>query len=369
MLSIIVPTFNEKDNIASLCQRIEGALTGEDFEILFVDDSNDDTPQVIAERAREDAHVRLLHREERGLSTAVVAGFGAARGELVAVIDGDLQHPPEVLAQMLKIQQDTGPDMVVPSRYADGGNPGGLDGGFRKMLSRGGKLIAQIILPEARKTTDPMSGCFLVTRDAVEPLVGTRPFGWKIMLDVLVRGRVRRVAEVPYTFAERVNGQSKLGWKVQMDFAHQLLALAAQRAENRRFAAFSVIGASGVMVNEAAFAALAAAMGRADIAIASVLASHIAMAWNFAWNARFTWRERWDRRHWGMHALRYLIVSEIGVGLTAGVLLALRAVGSPSDLLNQLVGIVLAVLVGFRLNDRWTWAEKTPQARTAKENA
>jgi len=358
VLSLIIPTYNERENIRPLYERVRSALQGEQYEIIYVDDSIDATTQEIERIAADDGRVRLLHRSERGLSTAVTAGFAASHGDLVAVIDGDLQHPPEVLPQMLAAQRAERADLVVPSRYIEGGSPGGLAGPMRRTLSLGGRALAHLMLRESRTTTDPMSGYFLATRDAVLPLVGSRPKGFKILLELMVRGNVRRVVEVPYAFAERSDGKSKLGLRTQVDYLRQLLDLVTVNPDNTRFFLFALVGGTGVAVNAALFALLTSDLLQGLLygaILASLIASHAAMAWNFIWNTTITWRDRFRSEHVWRHAFRYLLVSEAGALLTALVLVVLRAVGLRIDILDQLIGIVVAVLATYRMNDRWTY--------------
>lgn len=209
-LSLVVPTRNEADNVSALVARVARALGAVDYELLFVDDSDDTTPDVIQREMGTDPCVRLIHRDadgrEGGLSTAVVAGIKAARGELIGILDGDLQHPPEALPGMIAAAQDA--DIVVASRYIPGGSSGGLDGLYRQGVSRGSKLIAQTLFSRVRVCTDPMSGFFLFRREVVEG-VELCPVGFKILLEVLVRGNWTRLTEVPFAFGERESGESK----------------------------------------------------------------------------------------------------------------------------------------------------------------
>ena len=154
MISIVVPTFNEKGNINPLLERIDKALPGIDYEVIFVDDSNDDTPEVIKKAAETNKHVVLHHREnEKGLATAVVKGFKLAKGDFVACMDADLQHPPEVLLDMYAAMLAHA-DMAIPSRLIPGGSDGGLDI-LRKIISGSARYIAKIILPCLRPISDP----------------------------------------------------------------------------------------------------------------------------------------------------------------------------------------------------------------------
>lgn len=250
MLSLIVPTYNECDNVKPLSERLRAALGEEDYEVLFVDDSTDDTPLRLAQMAKADPRVRFLHRTSgRGLATAVVEGIRLVRGELVAVIDADLQHPPELLPELLRALRESGADVVVPSRYIPGGDPGGLSLP-RRWLSLGGRALSQFLLAEARLTTDPMSGFFVARRSVADQLVDTRPQGFKILLEMLVRGGSDlRVCEVPYRFAPRRSGESKLGWRTQIEFGRQLLGLVVESEENRRQVTWWFVAGAGVAVN------------------------------------------------------------------------------------------------------------------------
>jgi glycosyltransferase involved in cell wall biosynthesis len=209
-LSVVVPTRNEADNILELLARIDRALAGISYEVIVVDDSDDQTPQIVDTESGAGRPVRLIHREgqERagGLSSAVVAGFSAAQGNYLVCLDADLQHPPEKVPLLIGALKDA--DVAVASRYIAGGDAGGLDGPVRRLGSFGAKLLAQVLVPNARCSSDPLGGFFALRREAIEN-VELRPVGYKILLEVLARGRVRRVAEVPYTFQPRHAGQSK----------------------------------------------------------------------------------------------------------------------------------------------------------------
>lgn len=198
--------------MTALVERVAHALNPTPYELLFVDDSDDDTPAIIAREAALDPRIHLIHRvgEARagGLATAVVTGMRQAHGEFVAVIDADLQHPPETLAQMLTAAEDA--DIVVASRYIPGGGSEGLDGLYRQLVSRGSKLVAATFFARVRACSDPMSGFFLVRREVIKE-VDLQPVGFKVLLEILVRGNWSRLAEVPYHFKEREAGASKAG--------------------------------------------------------------------------------------------------------------------------------------------------------------
>lgn len=190
LLSVVVPTYNEGKNIRNLVEQIDNALEGINYEILFVDDSKDDTPDIIREVAKEYPAVRLEHRVgESGLATAVLKGFRMAKGDYMACMDADLQHPPIVLKYMYKAME-AGADFCIPSRLIPGGDDGGLNW-YRKFVSWTARKIGQVMLPCLRNITDPTSGLFMFRREVIEN-ADLQPIGWKIMVEVLAMGTYSR---------------------------------------------------------------------------------------------------------------------------------------------------------------------------------
>ncbi|HKP99769.1 MAG TPA: polyprenol monophosphomannose synthase [Actinomycetes bacterium] len=215
-LAVLVPTRNEAANIEELLRRISAAVTGIPTEIVFVDDSDDDTPAVIRGVARRRGggacRVSLIHRRDGqrtgGLGGAVVNGLGAADARWVCVLDGDLQHPPEVIPRLLAAAEGDRADLVVASRYCGTGRTDGL-GAARTLISTACGSAAKLLFPmRLHGVTDPMSGFFLVRRSAVR-LDQLRPRGFKILLELLVRHGGLRATEVGYIFADRHAGESK----------------------------------------------------------------------------------------------------------------------------------------------------------------
>ena len=231
MFSLVVPTYNERFNIGPLIGRIEEALKQKpfDFEIIVVDDNSpDETWRRAQEMAREDSHLQVIRREgSRGLATAVVEGWKAAKGEILGVMDADMQHPPELLPDLLDPILMGRADIVIGSRHVSGGSVEKWNLP-RRSVSRGASAIAFMILPQIlRPVRDPMSGFFLVKRVVID-LALLRPTGYKILLEILAKGKYRRVVEVPYVFEERKNGKSKLGPKQYLEFLIHLGTLATK---------------------------------------------------------------------------------------------------------------------------------------------
>jgi dolichol-phosphate mannosyltransferase len=295
-VTVVVPTFNEGPNVDELVRRLTVALDGVDAEVLFVDDSTDDTPDVVRRRAAvADLPVRLVHRAEPvgGLSGAVVDGLRAARGELVVVMDGDLQHPPEMVPALLAAAAETGADVVVASRYTGKGDAGGLDGPWRKAVSRVSGLLARSMFPvRLREVSDPMTG-FFVVRPARVDLSVLRPRGFKILLELLARQRLS-VVEEPFVFGERFAGRSKATVSNGLRYVQQLVLL-----RFGRLSPFALIGALGAVLNLAILAGLQSA--GVHYLPAVVAANVLTIVTNFWLQERFVFADLRDGVHgfWG----------------------------------------------------------------------
>ncbi|HEX9134532.1 MAG TPA: glycosyltransferase, partial [Ktedonobacteraceae bacterium] len=217
-LSVVVPTRNEHENIWPLLESLRNALHGLRVEVIFVDDSDDDTPDVIKDASStmssSQFDIELEHRlagnaRAGGLATAVVHGMNRAQAEYVAVIDADLQHPPELLRVFYDQAVAQHADLVVASRYLKGGSHRGLAGVGRRFISKGLKWTAKLLFPgQLLRISDPLGGFFLLRRSLLAN-VALRPIGYKILLEILLRCQWRHVLEVPYHFQARAHGQSK----------------------------------------------------------------------------------------------------------------------------------------------------------------
>lgn len=245
-LSIIVPTFNEGPNVDELLRRIGAGMDDRTFEVIFVDDSTDDTPDRVAAAANVSPFpVRLLHRDspDAGLGGAVLEGFRLAAARWCLVMDGDLQHPPEDIPRLLARADAGDVDVVVASRYASGGDSRGLADATRTAVSKLSTLVTKAMFPrKLGRTTDPMTGFFLVDRRTVDT-EALRPRGFKILLEILAR-RQLRVAEVPFSFAPRHAGQSKASLRQGVRFLTQLTML-----RFGRMSAFALVGGAGAIAN------------------------------------------------------------------------------------------------------------------------
>lgn len=292
--SLIVPTYNEAKNVPVLVDQLEALLTpvlGQSFEIIVVDDdSPDKTWQVGLELAKTRAWLRVMRRQgERGLSTAVIRGWQAAHGDVIGVMDADLQHPAEVNLGLLK-EIERGADLATASRYVEGG--GVSDWSLlRRLLSRGAQLLGLLMLPGVLgRLSDPMSGYFMLRRSA---LAGVKldPLGYKILIEVVARGRINWIGEVGYVFQERVVGESKVSSTLYIQYLRHLLKLRIATLPQSRFFKFCVVGASGVLVDMGLLYLLSDAnMLGLGLTRSKLIAAETAIITNFLLNDFWTFR-------------------------------------------------------------------------------
>jgi dolichol-phosphate mannosyltransferase len=250
--SLIVPTFNESKNVPVLVPQLNALLApvlGDSYEIIIVDDdSPDQTWAVALSMAETDPRLRVVRRQgEKGLSTAVIRGWQAARGEVLGVMDADLQHPAEINLALLR-EIDRGADLATASRHVEGG--GVSDWALhRRILSRGAQLLGLLLLPAVLgRLSDPMSGYFMIRRSC---LAGVKldPLGYKILIEVVARSRPNWIGEVGYVFRERVEGESKVTRSLYIQYLQHLLKLRIATLPESAFFKFCVVGATGVLVD------------------------------------------------------------------------------------------------------------------------
>jgi len=220
-LAVVIPTLNEAGNIPTLLRRLQSALDGVrfDYELIVVDDdSRDGTADLVREYTRKDPRIRLLVRKgQRGLAGAVIYGWQHTDATLLGVIDADLQHPPEVLPELLAAIQQ-GHDIAIASRYTANSHDGVSDRSkLRRLISRASILATAPLQRRGVRVKDPMSGYFVARRECIDGL-DLQPRGFKILLEILVKGRLRHVAEIPFRFGTRHAGSSKAGLKVAVDY-------------------------------------------------------------------------------------------------------------------------------------------------------
>lgn len=349
VLSVIVPCFNERPNVAPMIEKLDAALAGLAWEVIYVDDdSPDGTAAEVRRIARTDPRVRCIKRiGRRGLASAVIEGAMSSSAEYVAVIDGDLQHDETRLPVMLDALRTGQHDIVVASRHVEGGDNAGLSNQWRHAISDGGIWLAQMFLPV--RLSDPMSGFFMLPRGLFEDLArGLTGQGFKILLDLVLSAPAPlRVHEVPARFRERVAGESKLDALVMMQFGGLLIDKVFGGLLPLRFVSFAAVGALGVLVHLAVLAVMRQATPL-DFAIDQAIATVVAMVFNFQLNNAITYREQRLRgpRLWrGL----FLFMLVCGVGAIANI-------GIANVLYQQHTTWTVAGAIGAVLGVVWNYA-------------
>jgi dolichol-phosphate mannosyltransferase len=225
-LTVVIPTRNEAQSLPRVISDLAGSFNGLNYKILVVDDGDDNTPQILNKMAYQ--QVEFLRRpvsERNGLSGAVIQGFRRANSTYIAVMDGDGQHPPELIRRMLWLAQNEEIDMIMASRYVSGASADGLEDSLRHFYSGFLRQMPRFLFSKLRKVTDPLGGCFLVRTRCLR-LDNLRPIGWKISLEVLLFSDIRSYQEVSYGFRKRIGGESKANFKVGIEYFRQLISLA-----------------------------------------------------------------------------------------------------------------------------------------------
>lgn len=361
MISLVVPTYNEARNIEQLVERTGAALsaTGEAFELIIVDDnSSDGTPGIVQGLQAGRPWLKLLVREnERDLSTAVLAGWRTARGDVLGCMDADLQHPPETLPKLLARMRQSGAQIVVASRHVPGGGVSEWSLA-RRLVSWTATLMATFVLPGTLgKIRDPMSGFFLLRRSVVDR-VGLNPIGYKILLEVLGKGDYVLVEEVPYIFEERASGASKWRAATVWRYLVHLIRLSFETREAVRIGKYALVGISGALVNFLSLRWLVERLGW-TVPAAALGGAGLAIINNFAWNERFTFWETHQAEPGGSRVLRrflaFAVFSAAGVGINVALIILL-VLGLGWRLGPAIVtGIGIAALWNFFVNSNVTW--------------
>ncbi|HEX7052614.1 MAG TPA: glycosyltransferase family 2 protein [Burkholderiales bacterium] len=353
-ISVVVPAYRERENIAPLLAALERAMHGLDWEtIIVVDDADDRTEEVVRERAQQDARVRILHRiGRRGLASACIEGMLASSAPYLAVMDADLQHDETLLPKLLEAAKLDGADVVVASRYMAGGSTGEL-AADRVRISRLASRLSGFL---SRNLTDPMSGFFVVRRSFLERVV-RRLYGrgFKILLDLIAaaRGDVK-VVERPYVMRSRAHGESKLGLRVIAEFFMLLLYHATGRLLPARFFLFAAVGVTGLGVHLAVLWATYQ-LGGAGFLTSQILATWVAMTSNFFLNNAFTYA---DQRLRGRRLWRGLLSFYVACGIGALINVALGEwlyLKSVAYWAAGLAGAIVAALWNFFTTASFTW--------------
>jgi dolichol-phosphate mannosyltransferase len=358
LLSIVIPTLNERENIEPLLALVTAALPDTAWEVIFVDDdSRDGTPEHVRALARQNARVRCVQRiGRRGLATACMEGVLACASPYIAVMDADLQHDERLLPQMLQALEGGAVDLVIGSRYVEGGGVGDWSSGRVRMSGVATRLARVICKADI---ADPLSGFFMCRREIFEAaLRHMSGQGFKVLLDLLASSpEPPRVRELPYRFRERQHGESKLDTMIAWEYGMLLADKLVGRVVPVRFALFGVIGGLGLVVHLATLW-LALNLLSIGFAVAQAIATIVAMTSNFILNNQFTYR---DQRLQGVGLLRGLVIFYLicGVGAVANVGVASYAfTSSHTWWLAGVAGAVVGSVWNFAMSSVFTWRRR-----------
>ena len=357
-LSVVVPTFNERDNVTVLYRRLDATLKGIPWEVVFVDDNSPDgTWEVVRRLAQRDSRVRCIRRVgRRGLSGACIEGILASSAPYAAVIDADLQHDETQLPKMVALLQSGEAELVVGSRYVEGGSADS----FNKQRAGASQLATEVAKRVLKvEIADPMSGFFMIRRDRFEqlaPQLSTQ--GFKILLDIVATAQGKlHTMEVPYTFGSRQHGESKLDSMVALDFLGLVLAKLTNDVVSLRFLLFAMVGSIGLVVHLSALF-IALEFFNVPFPEAQAFGALVAMTSNFILNNFLTYR---DQRLKGFAILRGLLLFYLvcSVGLFANVGVAFSVYDQePIWWLAGAAGALMGVVWNYAMSGLFVWRKR-----------
>lgn len=357
-LSIVVPTKHEALCIIPLLERIERATQRWTTEVIFVDDSDDETPEVIA-RAKElfDFDILLItrayHARVGGLGSAVVAGIKAARAEKVVIMDADLQHPPERIPEMLEHAENTNADVVICSRFVHQNGLGNLQPS-RSLISRFFAFITGLLFPsQLKRITDPLTGYFFVRRSAVDIDV-LKPNGYKILLEILIRNPQLRVTEIPFQLEERFAENSKATLREALLFASHLFTL--RLVADTRFYQFLLVGTLGLVVNNLLMAVFVEIFGFHYL-LSAILATQGSTLSNFLLSELWVFGSKQNRRSFIFRLGGYFLMNNLSILIRGPLLVWLVSGLGVFYLTANLISLAVIAMLRFILADRVIWSK------------
>jgi dolichol-phosphate mannosyltransferase len=348
--TIIIPTYNESENIPELVKRIRAAI-GNNVDILFMDDS----PGNETADAAKATGCQVIHRtKKKGLSRAVIEGIQKVEGDTIIVMDADLQHPPEVLPQMLKVLETN--ELVVPSRWVPGG--GVADWSRKRVLvSKVANLLAWPLVP---KIKDRTSGFFGFKKTIIEDPAKLNPTGWKIGLEIMAKGKYTKAAEIPFTFVPRNKGESKMSMKQMWEYVKQLIGLYFDKFPILNF---MVVGGIGFIINMLIYSWLITILqskpttifGKVYYIPPFIISSEIAIVSNYLLNKYWTFRKWKEKR---ASFLRYLAMGSIALVFDTLLLAAFVTFFKLYPTLAAALAIIIMFIVRYLISKNWIWSNK-----------
>lgn len=353
-VSVIVPTYNERGNMYNLISRIDNSVKEFDHEIIVVDDNSPDGTAQVVEKLSQKFPVKLIVRQnEKGLATAVVEGFKLATGDIYAVIDADLQHPPETLASLIW-ETCNGTDIAIGSRYS-----GGEFGGFRlhrKIMSSGAKLVAKTLIPRLAMVNDVQSGFFAIKKDVIKN-VELKPTGYKILLEILAMGDYKVVKEIPYKFGTRGYGDSKLGAGTIFSYLYHILTILTREKESKRVIKFIVTGIAGIAFS-VGLLWLITDKGGVFYLISGLISKEVGTLFSFVANEFWVFNDRiivsWKES--AKRCVQFNINRAASIFVVMITMAILTQFVGINYIISNLIGIVIAFPINYVASNKLIWA-------------
>ncbi len=350
-LSIIIPTYNEKDNIETLVTRIKDQLEKERIkgEIIFVDDNSPDgTGKIIDKLSQKNNFVKVIHRDKKkGLGSAVSEGFKKSDSEIVGVMDADLSHPPEMIPKLFNSVAMEGNDLVVGSRYVNTGEIIGWSW-RRKITSKIATFLGRLFTD----IKDPMAGFFMVKRQAIKNTEFNSK-GFKVLLELLVKNNFKKIEEVPITFQDRKRGESKMNFREITIFLKNILSYAKYTNLTKQFVKFGVVGVIGMIINLAVLYCLTTYLNIYYL-LSAVIAFGVAVTNNYLLNKVWTFKERLKNKLLSK-SVKFLTVSLIALSINIIFLYILTDILGIFYIFSQIISIGIAFVINFIGNKSWTF--------------
>jgi dolichol-phosphate mannosyltransferase len=357
-LSVVIPTRNEAGNIAPLLSRIEQATKGTVTEVVFVDDSTDNTPETITKLQDQfSLHVKLVHRplaqRKNGLGGAVMEGFKVAQAPWVCVMDADLQHPPEMLPKIFKQAENSGSDVVVGSRLSAGGDARSL--GFKRtIISQVFAMTTRIAFPQRLKNvTDPLSGFFILRKSKLN-LDKLQPDGFKILLEILASHPDLSVSEIPIHFGYRNAGESKASIRETVRYFRTLFRL--RFAGNQTFMRFLAVGFSGLLVNSLALA-LFTEFAAIHYLVSAVIATQVSTLWNFGLTETWVFGKRDSDRPFLQRLISFLVINNALLLLRSPIITLMVGRLGVHYLIANLLSLFAMTVLRYFVADKLIWSK------------
>lgn len=358
-VSIIVPTYKEKGNVKALIERIHSSISDNgknaNYEVIIVDDNSPDgTAELVTELSNKYPVRCIVRKNERGLASAVVTGLKNAKGDIFVVMDADLQHPPEDVPSLIE-EIRKGADISIANRYAykEGFNGLGL---HRKIISKGANYPAKILFRKLSGISDIQSGFFALKRDVIKN-VQLNPLGYKILLEILVLGNYNKVKEIPYRFAKREYGETKLGAKVIFEYLIHITTLANRTGEFKRFTRYCTVGAIGIVINTIALFLFTNVLGFFYL-ISAIMAHEISIIGNFVINDNWTFKSLVTQnkpQDIAYRAFKYNLAKITGIAISISLLFIMTEFLSINYIYANILAITMGVAWGYSTSTMIVW--------------